>query len=183
MKHFLIIVSAFLSLCGAAQADYITTTGETFTRPLGQSVYCLQDPDFCSPRELVKVDITKALYDELQGVDDHVNRTVLGADDKDIWGFSDYWAMPRDGVADCEDYALLKRQMLIEKGWPVGAFRLVSVTTWDQAGHMVLAVSTTKGDLILDNLAYEVRDWGNIPYTGKRVQSLSHPEKWEKIAQ
>lgn len=182
MKHILIIVSALLSLTGAAQAGYITTTGETSTRPLGHSHYCLRDPAFCLAVEPERVSLTEALYDELEAVDDEVNNTIQPMSDKSNWGMIDFWSLPRHGLGDCEDYALLKRQMLLKKGWPAGAFRVVSVKTWEDLDHAVLAVSTDKGDLILDSLAYEIRDWGDIGHTGYKVQSLTDPTKWEKIA-
>ena len=182
MKRFLIIASALISLSGGALADYIPVTGDSSSRPLAHSQHCVRDPEFCLAREPERVELTEALYEELEGVDDHVNNTIIAGDDIDIWGQEEYWSLPRHGVGDCEDYALLKRQMLLKKGWPAGAFRLVSVKTWDDVWHMVLAVSTDKGDLILDNLAYEVRDWGDISHTGYKVQSLTNPTKWEKIA-
>ena len=178
MKHFLLIASTLISLTGAAQADYITVTGETSSRPLAHSQYCVRDPKFCSPMEPERVELTEALYDELEGVDDEVNKTIIPMSDQNNFGRKEYWSLPRDGLGDCEDYALLKRQMLLKKGWPAGAMRLVMVKTWDDTGHMVLAVSTDKGDLILDNNAWEIRDWGHIPYTGYKVQNLEDPTLW-----
>jgi hypothetical protein len=43
------------------------------------------------------------------------------------WGVVERWSYPDDGYGDCEDYALLKRRMLIEAGWagdPYGNFTL-----------------------------------------------------------
>ncbi|MFD3263185.1 transglutaminase-like cysteine peptidase [Phenylobacterium ferrooxidans] len=53
-----------------------------------------------------------------------------------------------DGVFDCEDYALLKRRLLIEAGVSPADLHLWAVTTSRGARHMVLEA---KG-VILDNL-------------------------------
>lgn len=76
MKHLLIIASALISLSGGVSADYITTTGESSNRPLAHSLYCVRAPKFCLPMEPERVELTEALYDELEAVDDEVNKTI-----------------------------------------------------------------------------------------------------------
>jgi len=44
------------------------------------------------------------------------------------------WSYPDDGYGDCEDYALLKRRMLIEAGWPREALLLTLVRGGDGEG-------------------------------------------------
>ena len=182
MKHLFIIASALIAMCGGVYADYIPVTGESSTRPLAHSMYCVKAPKFCLAVEPERVVLTAALYEELEQVDDEVNKSITPMSDQNNWGQKEYWSLPRQGLGDCEDYALLKRQMLIKKGWPVGSLRLVIVKSWDDAGHMVLAVSTNEGDLILDNNSWEVRRWEDIPYTGHQVQNLAKPKFWENIA-
>lgn len=53
-----------------------------------------------------------------------------------------------DGIFDCEDYALLKRRLLIEAGVDPVDLHLWAVTTSKGARHMVLEAR----GLILDNL-------------------------------
>lgn len=53
-----------------------------------------------------------------------------------------------DGAFDCEDYALLKRRLLIEAGVSPADLHLWAVTTSKGARHMVLEAR----GLILDNL-------------------------------
>ena len=38
--------------------------------------------------------------------------------DVEHWGVVERWNMGEDGYGDCEDYALLKRHMLMQAGWP-----------------------------------------------------------------
>ena len=53
-----------------------------------------------------------------------------------------------DGIFDCEDFALLKRRLLIERGVSPTDLRLWAVTTSKGARHMVLEARGR----ILDNL-------------------------------
>ena len=38
--------------------------------------------------------------------------------DMDHWGVVERWNYPDDGYGDCEDYALEKRKLLMQAGWP-----------------------------------------------------------------
>ena len=71
--------------------------------------------------------------------------------DMDHWGVVERWNYPDDGYGDCEDYALLKRRMLIEAGWPREALLMTVVRDKRGDGHAVLTVKTDKGEFILDN--------------------------------
>lgn len=73
-----------------------------------------------------------------------------------------------DGVFDCEDYALLKRRLLIARGVSPGDLHLWAVTTSRGSRHMVLEAR----GLILDSLtpwtvprdqATYYRDWSPQP--------------------
>jgi predicted transglutaminase-like cysteine proteinase len=63
---------------------------------------------------------------------------------------NEYWTLPRTR-GDCEDYALLKRHTLLEKGWPVSAVLMTVVRDEKGEGHAVLTARTVQGDFILDN--------------------------------
>ena len=47
-----------------------------------------------------------------------VNETIKPLPDLEHWGVVERWSYLEDSYSDCEDYALLKRHMLIESGWP-----------------------------------------------------------------
>ena len=64
---------------------------------------------------------------ERQSVNDHVNATVQEVSDPDQFGTADVWSLPVNGKGDCEDFALLKRKLLIERGWPSSAMLLTVV--------------------------------------------------------
>jgi predicted transglutaminase-like cysteine proteinase len=93
---------------------------------------------------------TKRMHD-LQQVNAHVNATVTEVSDQEQYGRPDVWALPRNGKGDCEDFALLKRKLLVERGWPASALKIAAVTTPQGEAHAVLAASTSQGTLVLDN--------------------------------
>lgn len=90
-----------------------------------------------------------------------VNRSVNGLvayrRDSDIHRVVDYWAMPSQtlssGIGDCEDYAILKMAVLAKAGVPANSMSLV-VLRDERRGvyHAVLAIRTSAGSYILDNL-------------------------------
>ncbi|WP_445502878.1 transglutaminase-like cysteine peptidase [Microvirga sp. G4-2] len=53
---------------------------------------------------------------ELQQVNRHVNATIVETTDLEQYGREDAWTLPASGRGDCEDFVLLKRKMLIERG-------------------------------------------------------------------
>lgn len=63
----------------------------------------------------------------------------------------DVWVTPLiSGRGDCEDYALLKRKMLIDSGWDETDLHLLIVyrtsqATGDREGHVVLYIKSTWG--------------------------------------
>jgi predicted transglutaminase-like cysteine proteinase len=82
---------------------------------------------------------------DLQEVNAHVNATVIEVSDRELYGKDDVWALPVNGKGDCEDFALLKRKLLVERGWPASALKIAAVTTPQGEAHAVLAAATDKG--------------------------------------
>jgi predicted transglutaminase-like cysteine proteinase len=77
---------------------------------------------------------------------------------------NDHWKLllaKRGNKGDCEDFALTKRALLLEAGFPVGAVWPVICMERD-VPHMVTVVSTTKADYVMDfgwhNWVYDVTD-------------------------
>lgn len=92
-------------------------------------------------------------YEQLQRVNDEVNKMEYVADEED----KDYWQDPEwtleNEAGDCEDLAILKYFTLRELGYPTSDMKLVYVEQLDGgAPHVVLLVGT----FILDNLHTEV---------------------------
>ena len=104
----------------------------------------------------------------LNRINQQVNRAVKKANDSDLYGQEEYWALPRlvDGklYGDCEDFALEKRRQLIAAGVPESTLSLAVAVTARGEGHAVLMVSTKSGDWVLDNLTPWATPWSDLNY-------------------
>lgn len=114
---------------------------------------------------------------ELDEVNRHVNATVKPATDEEIYNVEEYWTFPTS-VGDCEDYVLLKRRMLMDRGWPASALLITVVIDEQGDGHAVLTARTAHGDFILDNQSSNVKQWTSTPYQYVMRQSYVDPRIW-----
>jgi len=85
-------------------------------------------------------------------------------------------------LGDCNDYAVTKRHELVADGLPARALRLSVVKTASGIGHLVLVVTTNKGDLVLDNLTDAIRPWQRTSYQWLKIQSAEDARFWYAIA-
>lgn len=117
------------------------------------TAFCARLPAECAvdTREPAFVTLTPRLRDLIGRVNRRVNARIKPITDLAHWGVVDRWDYPDDGFGDCEDYQLLKRRMLVERGLPRRALRMTVVIDDIGEGHAVLMVRTDRGDLILDN--------------------------------
>jgi len=99
------------------------------------------------------------------------------------WGVVERWNMGEDGRGDCEDYALLKRKMLIQAGWPREALLMTVVRDKKGEGHAVLTVKTNRGEYILDNQEAEVLDWTRTGYKFVKRQSQADQNTWVALGE
>jgi predicted transglutaminase-like cysteine proteinase len=114
---------------------------------------------------------------ELDEVNRAVNRIIQPATDLELYGVSERWTLPaRKG--DCEDYALLKRSILLRSGWPASALLITVVRDELGEGHAVLTARTAQGDFVLDNKVEEVKLWHQTPYEFVMRQSFLNPKVW-----
>jgi predicted transglutaminase-like cysteine proteinase len=113
-------------------------------------------------RAVMAIATVPDLVDKLQLINTAVNRTIGYQSDHILYGVTDYWAKPSEtllrGKGDCEDFAILKMAALHEAGIPVDSMSIVVLRDRRRGFfHAVLAVSTTRGDFILDILNSRVR--------------------------
>lgn len=100
------------------------------------------------------------LHDQRQELAEAVARatTCDYEDDAVTYGVEDYWDKPdvKEGCkADCDGWAILVRDALLQKGWPSSALLLTSFSTANNPNprlpnHLALTVRTTLGDLVVD---------------------------------
>ncbi|MEZ5855055.1 MAG: transglutaminase-like cysteine peptidase [Hyphomicrobiaceae bacterium] len=147
--------------------------------PYGYVRFCHEFPRECIAGRMsdARVEATASRMAELDIVNRHVNHTIEPATDQEIYGEVERWVIPTKR-GDCEDYALLKRHMLIARGWPVGTLLMTVVRDEKGEGHAVLTVRTSKGDYILDNKTDETRIWHETPYALVMRQSYIDPNVW-----
>lgn len=176
---------ACLSACvtgGAARAgELYEPVGEhTSAPPIGWVQFCQTYKNICDtkplpPREVV---LNVNARDDLDRVNDWVNHTIRPETDMDHYGMIQWWRYPDDGAGACHSYALLKRRMLMQSGWPRQALLMTIVHEANGEGHAVLTVETDRGEFILDNLTDKILLWSQTPYDYYKRQSQSDPNVW-----
>jgi predicted transglutaminase-like cysteine proteinase len=117
---------------------------------------------------------------ELQEVNTLANHIVIAATDLDYYGKDEVWTLPQTH-GDCEDYVLLKRKWLLERGWPTGALLITVVFDEVGDGHAVLLTRTDRGDFVLDNKTDAIRVWYDTPYRFVKRQSIADPNRWVSV--
>jgi predicted transglutaminase-like cysteine proteinase len=165
-----------------AFAAFAATGGETSV-PYGWVEFCGRYASECpeDSREPQPIELTAQAMRRIRSVNAYVNRALEPVSDMDHWGVVDQWDYPTDGKGDCEDYALMKRRMLMKAGFPRQALLMTVVKEKNGDGHAVLMVKTTGGDFILDNLADDMKPWRETPYRFVKRQSEANPNIWVSI--
>ena len=111
------------------------------------------------------VRLTRQTWKILNEVNLKANNAIEPISNFDHWGTTlDHWDYPVDGKGDCKIYALFKRKLLIDRGFPRQALLMTIVRDLNGEGHAVLTVKTDRGDFVLDNLSDEIRPWSATGY-------------------
>ena len=141
-------------------------TGSAVRPVAAWTEFCQRMPAECAvdTTEPAFIPFSTAVWRTLASVNRRVNARIKPITDQAHWGVVDRWDFPDDGFGDCEDYQLLKRRMLIERGLPRRALRMTVVIDDIGEGHAVLMVRTDRGDYILDNKTNTILSWRNTGY-------------------
>ena len=186
----LAFVGAVLAIGAAAASSPDVPTasaaivGAPTSIPYGWVDFCGREPDECTLGKLRPVDIaltakTMAILDE---VNHRANSTIEPVSNLDHWGtLLDHWDYPLDGRGDCKVYALYKRKLLIERGFPRQALLMTIVHDLEGQGHAILTVKTDHGDFVLDNLTDDIRPWDATGYQFLKRQAQDDPNVWLAI--
>ena len=157
----------------------MVTRGYAFAPPAFRP-FCARQPRLCNTRGRTKlVTLTPGCQAELEAVNGSVNHRIKERSDLDSVGGADDWRVPTE-EGDCEDFAILKKSELLNRGWPASAL-LLTVVALGGAGHTVLTVRTDKGDLIMNNRSSAVRIWSRTSHRYFARQSQSENGKWMRI--
>lgn len=164
-----------------AASSQMMVAGRT-SQPIGHYEYCKANAADCNlvSQSTRPVKLTRQRWAQLIEVNDFANNTVTPVTDLDYYGVEEHWVYP-GRYGDCEDYALLKRRMLMARGWPASSLLITVVRQPNGDGHAVLTVRTDRADYILDNLDHTIRQWNETEYTFLKRQASNHSGRWEDI--
>jgi len=116
-------------------------------------------------------------YDIAERINRDVNASVTYKTDLEQYGKPEHWCLPTD-FGDCEDYALLKRKMLIDAGFDRDKIHLCTCFVGGD-GHCVLLVETDRGNYILDNNQSEPVQPSFLSYKWDKIQK---GDKWYELS-
>jgi len=177
---------AILATSGAATALPAFTVASYDAGPSqpiqGWIDFCRSYPGECvvdrSEPEVVRLDA--ATWRTVLDVNERVNVAVRPATDWELYGVADLWTFPVNGSGDCEDYQLLKRNLLVQAGLPRRAMRMTVVIDEKNEGHAVLMLRTDRGDFVLDNKTNAVLPWHDTGYVYVKREG-SHGAQWTSL--
>jgi predicted transglutaminase-like cysteine proteinase len=162
------------------KANY-AAIGMTTSVPYGWMDFCHRHPEECNVPTLPAMDVNLngQAMSALNRINAQVNAYIEPVSNLEHWGtILDHWDYPTDGKGDCKIYALYKRKLLLEEGFPRQALLMTVVRDLQGNGHAVLTVKTNKGDYILDNLVEGIRGWNQTGYRFVKRQSQENPNVW-----
>ncbi len=186
--------AAIYCMCVAVNAAPAATPGQDMkapimrafgesTPPFGYVGFCSKNPSECTggARKPRRMSLDKSRWKQLNKINRYVNRAVKPTTDQDLYKTVEKWAYPTKGAGDCEDYVLMKRKMLIDRGWPAESLLITVAIDKNNGGHAVLTAVTDRGDLILDNQEEGIQRWNRTPYRYHKRQSQFHPSVWVSL--
>ncbi|MFK5979367.1 MAG: transglutaminase-like cysteine peptidase [Rhizobiaceae bacterium] len=182
------MLSGLMVFVGAIQPVYASgkshmrTTGRT-SQPIGHYEYCRKFRADCNirTRNSRPLELTRARWKELVEVNKHSNTTIQPVTDQEYYKVEELWTYPTK-YGDCEDYVLMKRHMLMQRGWPASSLLVTVVRQANGDGHAVLTVRTDRADYILDNLESNIKPWNQTDYRYLKRQSVKNSGHWAKIS-
>lgn len=178
---FALLISSSSAFTAPASALSMKT-GSVTSQPIGHYEFCQTNKSECQAgvRNQAPAKVTEFGWSVVRQINADVNRDITPMTDKELHGRDEFWSYP-DGAGDCEDFVLLKRKKLMEKGFAVGDLLITVVRKPDGEGHAVLTLRTTQGDFVLDNLNNEVKLWTTTPYRFLKRQASFHAGRWVSI--
>ena len=167
---------------GGALAASSMETGELTSQPIGHFEFCKVLTPECRIKSLgvPPLMVGQRTMAMIESVNVQVNQAIRPETDLKIFGKDEVWAYPK-GEGDCEDYVLLKRKILMNRGISPANLLITVVRKPDGEGHAVLTLRTRKGDYILDNLEDEMLPWEATEYRFLKRQSSEHTGHWVTI--
>jgi predicted transglutaminase-like cysteine proteinase len=159
------------------------TVGERASVPYGWIDFCNRYAGECDGPSLqaVDIDLSSKAFTVIERINRQVNGAIAAVTDMGHWGVVDRWDYPTDGKGDCEDYALYKRRLLLDAGFPRQALLMTVVRDRQGEGHAILTVKTNRGEFVLDNLSDKVKPWRDTGYKFVKRQSQENSNSWVSL--
>jgi predicted transglutaminase-like cysteine proteinase len=184
VMQFAVRCAALGILCYViAQPAHSASTIQNILPPFGHTVFCTRYPQDCAStpkRSLSSVEVSTR-WRELTVVQAWVNAAISPRDARP--GQFDAWLLfPLEG--NCNDYAVTKRHVLLDIGWPASMLLLAEVRLVATGEHhLVLVVRDSTGDWVLDNLRPQVvrLEATRDDYRLQRIESAKNPKSWTRI--
>ena len=177
--------SIFANLGEASETSFPSASyaavGAATSVPYGWVDFCGRRPEEGSigKSEARDIRLTKKSWAEWNRINKLANDAIEPITNLEHWGTTvDHWDYPIDGKGDCKVYALYKRKLLIEQGFPRQALLMTIVRDLDGEGHAILTVKTDHGEFVLDNLTDEIRPWDATGYRFVKRQAQEDPNVW-----
>ncbi len=185
-RALLFAVAAGLMTAASAMAETkgspSMVTGGITSQPIGHYEFCQKYADECNIRGKLTPPprVTDYGWGVIREINASVNGTIVAMTDEDVYGKDEVWEYPTT-AGDCEDFVLMKRKKLVDRGFSISDLLITVVRKPDGEGHAVLTLRTTDGDYILDNLTDEVKLWTETDYTYLKRQASFNSGRWISI--
>lgn len=154
-------------------------TAQPARTPAGAGTLCADYSWACSADRHGKTADPKAILKLAKSVNREVNYRIKERADRAQYGVEEKWTLPVSS-GDCEDFALLKMRMLIDRGVPPRNLRLAQVMKRNVPSHVVLLVRAgAAGEYVLDSLSSRVSPRSASRYVFLKQQSRDNPAAWE----
>lgn len=178
---FVAIFATSTAAMPASQNGASMAIGGITSQPIGHYDFCQRYRNECGANvDLMPVKMTNNNWETVNDINQQVNNTIIPATDMEVYGKEEYWAYPIT-AGDCEDFALLKRRLLIMRGFSPSNLLMTVVRKPDGEGHAILTLRTAQGDYELDNLSDEVKLWYQTPYSYIKRQASNNAGRWVTI--
>jgi predicted transglutaminase-like cysteine proteinase len=121
--------------------------------------------------------MTSDARDRIAAINLNVNRAIRPLADppgQEVWVIG-------GGAGSCHDYAVTKREQLLQAGFSSRAIRLAVAYTGDGQGHAVVVIRTNQGDMVLDNRTDTIRRWDRTDLRWVKIESSENPRFWVSL--
>ncbi|MEM8579796.1 MAG: transglutaminase-like cysteine peptidase [Pseudomonadota bacterium] len=164
-----------------AQAELFDVSLKETRAPMASQALCKRHYWACSRSTAGSVTDEADMIAHARQVNRLVNTQFHQISDQAQYRQIDHWALPTSRGGDCEDFALLKKQMLIKKGVAPERLSIATVLDRKREPHAVLVLRTSQGDLVLDNLNNRLLRWDRTGYSFLKAQDASSRTGWRLV--